>query len=51
MITVSNYETPIWAKNGWLKPMDNLPDDYQVDDLLPTVRQGLSYDGTLYARA
>ncbi|RKQ96886.1 sorbitol/mannitol transport system substrate-binding protein [Kushneria sinocarnis] len=49
VITVSNYETPIWAKNGWLKPMDNLPDDYQVDDLLPTVRQGLSYDGTLYA--
>ncbi|MCM5704173.1 ABC transporter substrate-binding protein [Larsenimonas salina] len=49
VITVSNYETPIWAKNEWLRPMDDLPDAYNVDDLEPTVRKGLSVDGTLYA--
>ncbi|WP_438766033.1 ABC transporter substrate-binding protein [Kushneria sp. TE3] len=49
VITVSNYETPIWAKNGWLKAMDQLPESYQVDDLIPSVRQGLSFDDKLYA--
>ncbi|MCM2129721.1 ABC transporter substrate-binding protein [Larsenimonas rhizosphaerae] len=49
VITVSNYETPIWAKNGWLKPMDNLPESYASNDLIDSVRQGLSADGTLYA--
>jgi len=49
VVTVSNYETPIWAKNDWLKPMDDLPEDYAVDDLLTPVKDGLSVDGTLYA--
>ncbi|ART63649.1 ABC transporter substrate-binding protein [Kushneria marisflavi] len=49
VITVSNYETPIWAKNGWLKAMDHLPESYRVDDLIPSVRQGLSYEGKPYA--
>jgi sorbitol/mannitol transport system substrate-binding protein len=25
VLTVGNYEVPIWAKQGWLEPMDNLP--------------------------
>lgn len=49
VITVSNYETPIWAKNGWLLPMDSLPASYDAADLLPTVREGLSFRGKLYA--
>ena len=49
VITVSNYETPIWAKNGWLVPMENLPASYDVSDVLSTVRQGLSYQNKLYA--
>ncbi|GAB3676908.1 ABC transporter substrate-binding protein [Salinisphaera aquimarina] len=48
-VMLSNYETPIWAKNDWLVPFDNLPADYDADDLLDTVKQGLSSDGTLYA--
>jgi len=47
--TIGTYEVPIWAAQGWLTPMDNLPADYDVNDLLPSVRDGLSYDGTLYA--
>ncbi len=49
VITVSNYETPIWAKNGWLLPMDGLPASYGVDDLVGSVREGLSSGGKLYA--
>ncbi len=46
--TVGNYEVPIWAKQGWLMPFDNLPSSYDVDDLLAPVRKGLTYNGKLY---
>ncbi|MBY6156270.1 ABC transporter substrate-binding protein [Pseudooceanicola nitratireducens] len=49
IMTIGMYETPIWAKNGWLVALDDLGEDYDVDDLLPAMRDGLSYDGTLYA--
>lgn len=49
VVMLSNYETPIWAKNKWLVPFEDLPDSYDADDLLKTVRQGLSSDGKLYA--
>ena len=49
ILTIGNYEVPIWAKQGWLLPMDNLPASYDVDDLLKPVRAGLTYDGKLYA--
>ncbi|MCU0910894.1 MAG: sugar ABC transporter substrate-binding protein [Rhodobacteraceae bacterium] len=49
IMTIGMYETPIWGKNGWLVPLDDLGADYDVDDILPAMRGGLSYDGTLYA--
>ncbi len=49
VMTIGMYETPIWGKNGWLVPLDDLSADYDVGDLLPAMRDGLSYDGTLYA--
>ena len=49
IMTIGMYETPIWAKNNWLVPLDDLPAEYDVDDLLPAMRGGLSLDGTLYA--
>ena len=48
ILTIGNYEVPIWAKQGWLMPMDGLPAAYDVNDLLKPVRDGLSYDGKLY---
>ena len=48
VMTIGMYETPIWGKKGWL--MELKPDAaYDVDDLLPAMRQGLSADGKLYA--
>ena len=48
VMTIGMYETPIWGKKGWLKPL--APDAaYDVDDLLPAMRNGLSVDGKLYA--
>ncbi|MEC4767993.1 sugar ABC transporter substrate-binding protein [Halomonas sp. CUBES01] len=49
VMTIGTYEVPIWAERGWLSPLDNLPDDYQEDDLLTSVRDGLSHDNTLHA--
>ena len=49
VMTIGTYEVPIWAKQNWLLPLDNLGADYDVDDLLPAIRSGLSADGKLYA--
>ena len=49
ILTIGNYEVPIWAKQGWLEPFDNLPAAYAADDLLAPVRAGLTYNDKLYA--
>jgi sorbitol/mannitol transport system substrate-binding protein len=49
ILTIGTYEVPIWGKQGWLLPLDNLGADYDVDDLLPAIRGGLTVDGKLYA--
>ncbi|MDO8358809.1 MAG: sugar ABC transporter substrate-binding protein, partial [Devosia sp.] len=49
VITIGTYEVPIWAKQSWLVALDDLGADYDVDDLLPAIRGGLSVDGKLYA--
>jgi sorbitol/mannitol transport system substrate-binding protein len=49
VLTIGTYEVPIWAKKNWLVPLDKLGADYDVDDLLPPIRAGLSVDGKLYA--
>ncbi len=49
ILTIGNYEVPIWAKQKWLAPFDNLPASYDLDDVLAPVRAGLTYDGKLYA--
>ena len=49
VITIGNYEVPIWAKQGWLLALDNLGSEYDADDILPAIRGGLSVDGKLYA--
>jgi len=49
VMTIGTYEVPIWAKQEWLVPLDDLGADYDVDDIIPAIRGGLSVDGTLYA--
>ncbi|MEM7021489.1 MAG: sugar ABC transporter substrate-binding protein [Pseudomonadota bacterium] len=48
ILTIGNYETPIWAAQGWIEPLDDLP-DYDAGDLIPAVVEGLTVDGKLYA--
>ncbi len=51
VVTIGTYETPIWAKNGWLTKLDGYASkgDYDVEDLIPPVREALSYKDNMYA--
>jgi sorbitol/mannitol transport system substrate-binding protein len=49
VMTIGTYEVPIWAAQGWLEPMEGLPEDYDLEDVVKPVRDGLSYEGQLYA--
>ncbi|WP_412051873.1 ABC transporter substrate-binding protein [Hoeflea sp. Naph1] len=49
VMTIGTYEVPIWGKQGWLVSLNDLPASYDIDDLLPAIRGGLTVDGELYA--
>lgn len=48
VMTIGTYEVPIWASQGWLTELD-FDAEYDVDDILPAIRRGLSVDGALFA--
>ena len=50
--TISNYETPIYAKNGWLAPLTaeaKADTSFDQGDILPAMQKSLTYDGQIYA--
>jgi sorbitol/mannitol transport system substrate-binding protein len=49
VMTIGTYEAPIWAKQKWLLPLENLGADYDAADIIPAIAGGLSADGKLYA--
>lgn len=52
IVTIGAYETPQWGANGWLVDLtDPLKSDaaYDVNDLLPPVREAISNNGKQYA--
>src|ERR1700751_6217944 len=49
-VMISNYETPIWAKNGWLvnlTPALTADKSYDINDLIKPIRNALTYNGGL----
>lgn len=52
VVQIGMYETPQFGANGWLVGLNQFAEndaDYQIDDLIPAVRNGLSVEGELYA--
>jgi sorbitol/mannitol transport system substrate-binding protein len=49
LVFIGLYEAPIFAKRGWLQTFDNIPADYDLEDVFKSIRDGLSYEGKLYA--
>jgi sorbitol/mannitol transport system substrate-binding protein len=50
--TISNYETPFYAKNGWLSPLGTqakADTAFDQSDILPAMRESLSANGQIYA--
>ena len=48
IINIGMQEAPIWGAAGWIEPL-NFGAAYDIDDMLPAMRNGLSHNGTLYA--
>ena len=48
IINIGMQEAPIWGEAGWIEPL-NFGASYDLDDMLPAIRDGLSHDGQLYA--
>ncbi len=48
VINIGMQEAPIWGQAGWIEPLE-FGAGYDMDDMLPAIRNGLSADGTLYA--
>jgi sorbitol/mannitol transport system substrate-binding protein len=53
VIMIGPYETPLFAKNGWLDDLSsqfiNSDPSYDASDLLPPIAKSLSYKNDLYA--
>jgi sorbitol/mannitol transport system substrate-binding protein len=50
ILTIGNYEAPLWGKRGWLLQVDrDLPAAYDLEDILKPIRDGLSSGDKLYA--
>jgi sorbitol/mannitol transport system substrate-binding protein len=53
VVMIGPYETPLFAKNGWLTDLSKqyIASDaaYDAGDLLPPIAKSLSYKGDLYA--
>ncbi|MFJ9057771.1 ABC transporter substrate-binding protein [Streptomyces sp. NPDC102409] len=50
--TISNFEVPFFAKNGWLHPLDTYAEQdpaFDQDDILEPLRESLTAEGELYA--
>ncbi|GAC69644.1 ABC transporter substrate-binding protein [Gordonia soli] len=52
VVMISNYETKMWAENGWLvnlSPYMAADPAYDPDDFIPTLKDALSYNGSMYS--
>jgi sorbitol/mannitol transport system substrate-binding protein len=52
VVMISNFETPQWAKDGWLLNLSDYAKNtpgYDANDFIPSLRDSLSHDGNMYS--
>jgi sorbitol/mannitol transport system substrate-binding protein len=52
VVMISNFETPQWAKDGWLLNLSDYAKNtpgYDENDFISSLRDSLSYEGSMYA--
>ncbi len=50
--SLSNFEVPIYARAGWIAPLDEYAEqdsEFDQDDILDSMESSLSQDGSIYA--
>ncbi|MGE2729750.1 ABC transporter substrate-binding protein [Mycolicibacterium vaccae] len=52
VVMISNFETPQWARDGWLRNLSEYAAQtpgYDEEDFIPSLRESLSHEGDMYA--
>src|ERR1700736_6766804 len=49
LVFIGLYGGPDFAKKGGVEEMANIPADYDIEDVFKSIRDGVSYQGKLYA--
>jgi sorbitol/mannitol transport system substrate-binding protein len=52
VVMISNFETPQWARDGWLLNLSDYAKNtpgYDQNDFIPSLRDSLSYEGNMYS--
>src|SRR6185312_956198 len=52
VVMISNFETPQWARDGWLLNLSDYAKNtpgYDEADFIPSLRESLSYEGNMYS--
>ena len=52
VVMISNFETPQWAKDGWLLNLSDYAKNtpgYDENDFISSLRDSLSYEGNMYS--
>jgi sorbitol/mannitol transport system substrate-binding protein len=52
VVMISNFETPQWARDGWLLNLSDYAKNtpgYDENDFIPSLRESLSYEGDMYS--
>ncbi|MGE2833745.1 ABC transporter substrate-binding protein [Mycobacterium sp. SMC-4] len=52
VVMISNFETPQWARDGWLRNLSEYAAQtpgYDEQDFIPSLRESLSHEGDMYA--
>ena len=52
VVMISNFETPQWARDGWLLNLSEFAKNtpgYDESDFIPSLRDSLSYEGNMYS--
>lgn len=48
ILTIGAYEAQIWAKKGWISPLKDIPDSYNLSDITASLIESASYQNEVY---
>src|SRR5271156_1655773 len=48
LVFIGLYDAPIFAKRGYLRPIGELPADYDLNDVFKSLQDGLAVSSTPY---